>query len=73
MGVTTGAISNTITTAGATQTTNNPFDIKITGDSFFIVNDGTQTILQKQVALLLTLQKPSNVNNRIQCYGLASR
>lgn len=47
LGVTTGAISNTITTAGATQTTNNPFDIKITGDSFFIVNDGTQNYFTK--------------------------
>lgn len=47
LGVTTGAISNTITTAGATQTTNNPFDIKITGDSFFVVNDGTQNYFTK--------------------------
>ena len=41
LGVTTGAINTSITTAGASQTTGNPFDIKITGDSFFIVNDGT--------------------------------
>ncbi|WP_099468871.1 flagellar hook protein FlgE [Konateibacter massiliensis] len=47
LGVTTGAISTSITTAGATQTTNNPFDIKITGDSFFIVNDGTQNYFTK--------------------------
>lgn len=40
LGVTSGAISTAITTAGATQTTGNPFDIRITGDSFFIVNDG---------------------------------
>ena len=40
LGVTSGAISTAITTAGATQTTGNPFDIRITGDSFFIVNNG---------------------------------
>jgi flagellar hook protein FlgE len=47
LGVTTGAISTSITTAGATQTTNNPFDLKITGDSFFVVNDGTQNYFTK--------------------------
>lgn len=40
LGVTSGAISTAITTEGATQTTGNPFDIRITGDSFFIVSDG---------------------------------
>ncbi len=40
LGVTSGAISTAITTAGATQTTGNPFDIRITGDAFFIVSDG---------------------------------
>lgn len=43
LGVTSGAISTAITTAGATQTTGNPFDIKITGDSFFVVSDGGNT------------------------------
>ncbi|KAB1437703.1 flagellar hook protein FlgE [Candidatus Galacturonibacter soehngenii] len=47
LGVTTGAISTTITTSGATQTTNNPFDIRITGDSFFVVNNGTQNYFTK--------------------------
>ena len=40
LGVKSGAISTAITTAGATQTTGNPFDIKITGDAFFVVSDG---------------------------------
>ena len=40
LGVTSGAISTAITTAGATQTTGNPFDLRITGDAFFIVNNG---------------------------------
>lgn len=47
LGVTTGAISTNITTAGATQTTNNPFDVKITGNSFFVVNDGVQNYFTK--------------------------
>ncbi len=42
LGVTTGAISNTITTQGATQTTNDPFDLSIQGNSFFIVNNGSE-------------------------------
>lgn len=40
LGVKTGAISTAIETQGATQTTGNPFDIRITGDAFFIVSDG---------------------------------
>jgi len=40
LGSTSGAISTAITTAGASQTTGNPFDIRITGDSFFVVSDG---------------------------------
>ena len=40
LGSTTGAISTQITTQGATQTTGNPFDIKISGDAFFIVKNG---------------------------------
>lgn len=47
LGVTTGAINTQITTAGASQTTGNPFDIRITGDSFFIVNDGTSNYFTK--------------------------
>ena len=41
LGVKSGAISTSISTQGATQTTGNPFDICITGDSFFIVSDGS--------------------------------
>ena len=37
LGTKAGAISTAIETAGASQTTGNPFDIRITGDSFFIV------------------------------------
>lgn len=40
LGVKTGAINTNITAQGASQTTNNPFDIRITGNAFFIVSDG---------------------------------
>ena len=40
LGVKTGAISTAITRAGSAETTNNPFDLCITGDSFFVVNNG---------------------------------
>lgn len=42
LGVKSGAINTNITSPGATQTTGNPFDLKITGDAFFIVNKGGQ-------------------------------
>ncbi len=42
LGVTSGAINTNITTSGSSQTTGNPFDLQISGDSFFIVSDGTQ-------------------------------
>lgn len=40
LGVQSAAISNSIATAGANQTTGNPFDLKINGDAFFVVSDG---------------------------------
>ena len=47
LGVTSGAISTAITTAGATQNTGNPFDLKITGDAFFIVNNGSDNFFTR--------------------------
>lgn len=47
LGVTTGAITTSIETAGASQTTGNPFDIRITGNSFFIVSDGVSNYFTK--------------------------
>lgn len=41
LGVKTGAINTSITTPGATQSTGNPFDIKLNGEAFFVVSDGT--------------------------------
>ncbi|MCR5236857.1 MAG: flagellar hook-basal body complex protein [Lachnospiraceae bacterium] len=40
LGVATGSISTNIKTSGSAQSTGSPFDIRITGDSFFIVSDG---------------------------------
>ncbi|MCR5418222.1 MAG: flagellar hook protein FlgE [Lachnospiraceae bacterium] len=40
LGVKSGATKVNIETAGSSQSTGNPFDVRITGDSFFIVNDG---------------------------------
>ncbi len=47
LGVKMGAINTAISTEGASQTTNNPFDIRITGDSFFVVSNGTDTFFTR--------------------------
>lgn len=47
LGVKTGAISTSIETAGATQSTGNPFDLKITGESLFIVSNGQDTFFTR--------------------------
>lgn len=43
LGVKTGAINTSITTEGATQSTGNPFDLKLSGEAFFIVSNGSDT------------------------------
>lgn len=40
LGSKTGAIKTAIGTQGASQTTNDPFDVMITGDAFFVVSNG---------------------------------
>lgn len=40
LGVKSGAINTNISGQGSSQSTGNPFDIMITGDAFFIVNNG---------------------------------
>lgn len=47
LGSKTGAISTAIETSGATQTTGNPFDLRITGDAFFIVSDGSNNFFTR--------------------------
>ena len=47
LGAKTGAISTAITQQGSAQSTNNPFDIMITGESFFIVSNGSQNFFTR--------------------------
>lgn len=47
LGSKTGAIKTAITTQGASQTTNDPFDIMITGDAFFIVSNGSNNFFTR--------------------------
>ncbi len=53
LGVTTGSTSVNITSPGATQTTGDAFDLKITGDSFFVVNNGTENLFTKAGAFYI--------------------
>ena len=50
LGVRSGAIGTAISSQGATQTTGNPFDLCITGESFFIVSDGTSNLFTRSGA-----------------------
>ncbi len=47
LGAKTGAISTAITTQGSAQSTNNPWDIMITGESFFVVSNGSQNFFTR--------------------------
>ncbi|MBR4760949.1 MAG: flagellar hook-basal body complex protein [Lachnospiraceae bacterium] len=47
LGVKSGATKINIETAGSSQSTGNPFDIRIIGDSFFVVNDGTKNFFTR--------------------------
>lgn len=47
LGVKTGAISTNIDQAGSAETTNNPFDICITGSSFFVVSNGSDKLFTR--------------------------
>lgn len=47
LGSKTGAIKTAITTQGASQSTNDPFDIMITGEAFFIVNNGSENLFTR--------------------------
>lgn len=53
LGVTTGSTSVNITTPGSTQTTGDGWDLRITGDSFFIVNNGSQNLFTKAGAFTI--------------------
>lgn len=47
LGVKTGAINTAINSQGASQTTNNPFDIRITGSAFFVVSNGQDNLFTR--------------------------
>lgn len=47
LGSKTAAISTAITRQGSAQSTNNPFDIMISGESFFVVNNGSQNFFTR--------------------------
>lgn len=47
LGVTTGAINTNIGGQGSAQTTNNAFDIMISGDAFFVVSNGSENFFTR--------------------------
>lgn len=47
LGVKTGAINTNIAGQGASQSTGNPFDVMITGDAFFVVNNGSENFFTR--------------------------
>lgn len=47
LGVKTGAININISGQGSSQSTGNPFDIMITGDNFFVVNNGSENLFTR--------------------------
>lgn len=47
LGSKTGAITTAIDQQGGAQNTNNPWDVMIEGESFFVVNDGTQNFFTR--------------------------
>ena len=47
LGAKTGAISTAITLQGSAQSTNNPWDVMIEGESFFIVSNGSQNFFTR--------------------------
>lgn len=47
LGVRVGAINVDIAGQGASQSTGNPFDVMITGENFFVVNNGTENFFTR--------------------------
>lgn len=68
LGVTTGSTSVNITSPGATQTTGDGFDLKITGDSFFIVNNGSENLFTKAGAFYI--DGAGNLATKAQGYNV---
>lgn len=53
LGSKTAAINTAITRQGSTQSTNNPWDVMITGESFFIVSSGSQNFFTRDGAFTI--------------------
>jgi len=53
LGSKTAAINTAITRQGSAQSTNNPWDIMISGDAFFIVNSGSQNFFTRDGAFTI--------------------
>lgn len=53
LGSKTSAINTAITRQGSAQSTNNPWDVMITGESFFIVNSGSQNFFTRDGAFTI--------------------
>lgn len=47
LGTQVGSISSNPTSEGSSQRTDNPYDLKISGDNFFVVNDGSSNYFTK--------------------------
>ena len=59
LGVTTGATNLSITSAGAAETTGNPFDIRLSDQStthFFIVNNGSENVFTRSGSTVMGWQ-----------------
>ena len=50
LGVNMASIYSNVTASGSAETTGNPFDIRINGDSFFVVSDGNQEFFTRSGA-----------------------
>ena len=53
LGAKTGAISTAITSQGSAQSTNNPWDVMIEGDAFFVVSDGSQNFFTRDGSFMV--------------------
>ena len=53
LGAKTAAINTAITRQGSAQSTNNPWDVMISGESFFIVNSGSQNFFTRDGAFTI--------------------
>ncbi|MBQ9549795.1 MAG: flagellar hook protein FlgE [Lachnospiraceae bacterium] len=76
LGVNMASIYSNVTSPGSAETTGNPFDIRINGESFFVVSDGSQQFYTRSGAFTVdadgTLCMSSN-GYTVQGYGVVER